>query len=648
MKKIYNKFIYGCMLVGVTLFSASCTDYLDKSADTDVSETAAYQNFTNFQGFVEEIYNCIPDKENCNYNVSFNWGDDELMDTNGNMHLGPQIDLGNFWAWQTDGQNFFYLPGGSSTSTGRFGHSIWGHAWYCIRKANLGLANLDKMTDCTQEEKDLIAGQLYFFRAWWHFECMMYLGGLPYVTTVLDAASVPRLPRLSFQECADSCAKDLRRAADLLPIDWDDTSAGQATKGHNQRRINKIMALGYLGKVYLWSASPLMKHGAMTGAGNLTYDYDTDRCQKAAEAFGELLNLVESGQTQYALAEFNYSDIYTHTKSPDATTCYSEIWFTQGQSWVIPGSTEAIMYGGDGGVNASPWGFSISFGPIDLTTGGNVHHPTANYVNYAYGMANGLPIDDPESGFDPTHPFRNRDPRFYHDIVFDGMQYFIGAVPDGQKSLEAYRYANLYTGGNYRSDSKGSRTGYLYQKLANKNNNIIDRGNDYSRSPMGALPYMRLADIYLMYAEACAAINGAQGKSSNFSKTAEDAINTLRDRVGAAHVNAKYTADKIKFMDEVRRERACELAFEGFRFCDLQRWLLLTEAPYNVKTSQEFERVYDQSWYENPDNDPRDAEVRGWKQETILTRPFTERNYWFPFFKKDVSIYEGFTQNPGW
>lgn len=165
---------------------------------------------------------------------------------------------------------------------------------------------------------------------------------------------------------------------------------------------------------------------------------------------------------------------------------------------------------------------------------------------------------------------------------------------------------------------------------------------------MGALPYMRLADIYLMYAEACAAINGAQGKSSNFSKTAEDAINTLRDRVGAAHVNAKYTADKIKFMDEVRRERACELAFEGFRFCDLQRWLLLTEAPYNIKTRQEFTRAKDLSWYQDPDNDPRDAEVRGWKEETILTRPFTERNYWFPFFKKDVSIYEGFTQNPGW
>ena len=151
-----------------------------------------------------------------------------------------------------------------------------------------------------------------------------------------------------------------------------------------------------------------------------------------------------------------------------------------------------------------------------------------------------------------------------------------------------------------------------------------------------------------MYAEACAAINGAKGKSSNFSKTAEDAINTLRDRVGAEHVNAKFTGDPKKFMDEVRRERACELAFEGHRFCDLQRWLLLTEYPYNIKTKQVFNRVENLDWYKNPENDPRDAEVSGWRETVIVTRPFTERNYWFPFFKKDVSIYDGFEQNPGW
>ena len=88
-----------------------------------------------------------------------------------------------------------------------------------------------------------------------------------------------------------------------------------------------------------------------------------------------------------------------------------------------------------------------------------------------------------------------------------------------------------------------------------------------------------------MYAEACAAFGGATGKSSNFGKTAEDAINTLRDRCGAGHVAPEFVADSHKFMDEVRREREVELSFEGFRFCDLQRWLLLTEAPYNQKFS---------------------------------------------------------------
>ena len=652
MKKIYNKFIMGCMMAGVTLFSASCTDYLDKSADSDVSPEAAYQNFTNFQGFVEEIYNCIPDKANCNWTVSFNWGEDEMITTSHNYFLGPQLDLGNYWAWQTAGSNYFYQGGNNSTSMERFNHSIWGHAWYCIRKANMGIANIDKMVNATQEQRDLILGQLYFFRAWWHFECMMYLGGLPYIDTVLDGANVPRLPRLTYQECADKCAEDFRHAADLLPIDWDDTSTGQSTSGHNDRRINKIMALGYLGKVYLWSASPLMKRGAMTGAGDLTYDYDEARCQQAANAFGELLKLVESGQTQYALATFDYKDIYNHETVGDKNSSYSGIFNTQNQSFHIPGGTETIFHGGIGSQpEAAIWRFGPSWGPVNLCQGDLCHSPTANYINYAYGMANGLPIGDPDSGFDPTHPFKDRDPRFYHDIVFDGIRYITSAFSAEEAPVyEAYRYANFaenVTEGSYMMDNSGSRTGYLTQKLASKNHNKWDGGRDWGNGTACEVPYMRLADIYLMYAEACAAIDGADGASETYpSLTAEKAINTLRDRVGAGHVN--YTDNKNKFMDEVRRERACELAFEGHRFCDLQRWLLLTEYPYNIKTKQVFNRVENLDWYKNPENDPRDAAVSNWGEEVIVNRKYTVRNYWFPFFKKDVSIYEGFTQNPGW
>ena len=94
------------------------------------------------------------------------------------------------------------------------------------------------------------------------------------------------LPRLSYQECADKAAVDFRMAADLLPINWDNTTVGKQTAGKNDMRINKIMALGYLGKNYLWAASPLMEHGAQLGGSN-TYNYNTEYAKKAAEAFGE-------------------------------------------------------------------------------------------------------------------------------------------------------------------------------------------------------------------------------------------------------------------------------------------------------------------------------------------------------------------------
>ena len=73
---------------------SSCEDYLDKEADSTVSEDEAFKNFRNFQGFIEEIYNCIPDKEKNNYTTSWNWGDDEIFNPEGDSHMTHQVDLG--------------------------------------------------------------------------------------------------------------------------------------------------------------------------------------------------------------------------------------------------------------------------------------------------------------------------------------------------------------------------------------------------------------------------------------------------------------------------------------------------------------------------------------------------------------------------
>ena len=633
MTRIISKYKSACLALalGCSLaLTTSCTDYLDKSPESDVSPEAAFKNFKNFQGFTEELYLCIPDFSKSYWTTCWNWGEDDIQAVGFDYLMGYKVDQGDFWGWQKefDGWGACFMDQGDTfdplAPDGRFKRGLWKAAWYGIRKANLGLENMDLMTAATQEEKNTIKGQLLFFRGWLHFQLMQYFGGLPYIDHAIAADQPMTLPRETCQACAEKAAKDFREAAELLPIDWDKSSVGRNTLGKNGFRINKITALAYEGKSLLWAASPLVKNcdDKMNVNGNAsTYDYDTNYAQQAAEALGELLALVETGQTQYKLVDF---------------ADYSDLFYTWNKNMLPPGSTENILRDipTDAWQN-SHFGVFTEFGGSILTGGKAASQPTANYVNY-YGMANGLPLDDPESGFDPTHPWKNRDPRFYHDIVYDGVKVVEGAIePD------ANRYANLYTGGTYRDDINESRTGYLLYKFIPMIANNYDMGSTYNKLYID-VPYLRLADCYLMYAEACAAVGGATA-SAKCSLTALDAVNKIRERAGVAGVAAKFTGNKDKFMAEVRRERAVELAFEGHRFNDLRRWLLLDKAPYNIKTSQEFVRAgkFD------PKN-PQNTEVSGFKEKTILTRHFTSKHWWMPLKKKDTSIYPEMFQNPGW
>ena len=630
MTRIISKYKSACLALalGCSLaLTTSCTDYLDKSPESDVSPEAAFKNFKNFQGFTEELYLCIPDFSKSYWTTCWNWGEDDIQAVGFDYLMGYKVDQGDFWGWQKefDGWGACFMDQGDTFDPNdRFKRGLWKAAWYGIRKANLGLENMDLMTAATQEEKNTIKGQLLFFRGWLHFQLMQYFGGLPYLDHSVAADQSMTLPRESCQACAEKAAKDFREAAELLPIDWDKSSVGRNTLGKNGFRINKITALAYEGKSLLWAASPLVKNcdDKMNVNGNAsTYDYDTNYAQQAAEALGELLALVETGQTQYKLVDF---------------ADYSDLFYTWNKNMLPPGSTENILRD----IPADAWqnshfGVFTEFGGSILTGGKAASQPTANYVNY-YGMKNGLPLDDPESGFDPTHPWKNRDPRFYHDIVYDGVKVVEGAIePD------ANRYANLYTGGTYRDDINESRTGYLLYKFIPMIANNYDMGSTYNKLYID-VPYLRLADCYLMYAEACAAVGGATA-SAKCSLTALDAVNKIRERAGVAGVAAKFTGNKDKFMDEVRRERAVELAFEGHRFNDLRRWLLLDKAPYNIKTSQEFVRAGEF----DPKN-PQNTEVSGFKEKTILTRHFTSKHWWMPLKKKDTSIYPEMFQNPGW
>ncbi len=621
MKKLLKSFIFGMLLT--MFFITSCTEYLDKDPEAVISEEDAFQNFRNFQGYVEEMYNMIPDLAKGYWVSSFNWGDDEIITIgNGEYLMGHHIDRGNFRAYINKGDCFLDR---NTTSTGdRFAKSVWRGSWAGIRKANIGIEAIENglMIDATQQERDMIAGQLYFFRGWFHFQLIQYWGGLPYIDYVLPSDETPTLPRQSYQECAEKIAVDLRKAADLLPISWEGTGPGSRTPGQNELRANKIWALGFLGKNYLWAGSPLMANGV---SGPKTYN--AELCKQAAQAFGELLNLVETGQTQYALSTFED---------------YSSLFYTNRQSWLMPGGTEAIMRGPTYGAD-SYWRQANSYQPQDMAEGdGILLAPTANYVNY-FGMANGMPLNDPNSGFDPSFPWKDRDPRFYNNFIFDGIKVVKGTMSAQE---EKWRYASLHTGGDYRNDDrKTSRSGYLNYKFIPIGANRWDTDYGYSSAHHIHLSYLRLADVYLMYAEAAAQGYGSpMAKSTNFSKTAVEAINTVRARAEVGEVAAEYLNSLDAFMGEVRRERAVELSFEGHRFNDLRRWLLLTEYPYNVKTTQHFDRAAPL----DPEVDPKENEVVNFREEVIVQRKLDSKHYWFPLKIDDTSMYPEFTQNPGW
>lgn len=593
--KFYIVFLMG------TLFFTSCEKYLDKAPEADISEKEVFGNFISFQGFIEELYNCIVDKNKGQAWNPYLFADETLN------NKPYAFDQGNYWP----SENYFYGKSVSPNDHNPRTKRIWEYAWYAIRKANVALEKIDEegLFQGTEEEKKLIKGQALFFRGWFYFQIAKFWGGMPYITRPLkptESLVTEEFNRLNFQETAKKMAEDFRAAADLLPNDWDETEPGQRTLGQNGQRINKFYALGYLGKALLYAASPMMNEEA---TGNDSYN--AELCQQAAEAFGELLTLADK-TGEYKLESWeDWTDNFWrwNNERPGGTEVIMEptIYNRTRERWSTIGATVPSSFG--------------------LNSGSNADVPTNNFVKN-YAMANGLPIDDPNSGYDPDDPWTGREPRFYKDIAIDGDKIMDCNCPD--------EYAQLYNGGRHRSQiNPPSVTGYYGKRYS-------PIGPDFTISKANGLqayvPYMRLADIYLMYAEAVLfSKNGGapQSTSGNYSMTAVDALNVIRNRAQLPDLDSKYASSKKLFFEEIVRERAVELAFSGSRFLDLRRWNRNGDPRYLNKTAIDFDRG-------------ANGKPVNLKERVIIKRVAGKKQNWLPIPVKFINIYKGFPQNPGW
>ena len=615
------------LLVGV-LLPFSCEEYLDIAPEAEIDVTDVFATFESTQGFVEEMYNLV-----CEYGTAghsfqdYTFGDDTFR----NGQFSTQVDRGLLNGWVN--QRFAYL--GKQTHQNRDGDTnnnqprrrprVWRGSMQGIRKANVVIANEDLMVGLTQAEKNVVLGQAYFFRAFFHNEIMKFWGRFPHITQVYDGAIDTPRPE-TYREVALSVNEDYKKAIELLPVNWDNEPYGQRTLGENAGRVTKGAAYAFQGKNLLWAASPLMVFNNEPGIN--TYTYDTELAAMAAEAFAEVFKLEQAGE--YSLAK-NMED-------------YKKVlWETPSNTWpgLVPEAHELIFAGSGASSSGQTRAFMVTGVPraIAQNFGGN-SSATHNFIHYNFGMANGLSIEDDMSGaygtptYDPLRPFDNRDPRFYEWIFSDrSLISDRGGVPakDQRAQLWDDGQGNF---GSHRGSSNLSVTGYMFKKFYPEidGQHHVQRGNNIIRRFYGMRLHMRLTDVYLMYAEALHVARGPRTASSAFPLTAEQAINTLRARAGIPNVNAAIVADNNKVLDEVRRERTVELSYEGHRWMDIRRWGVAHEEKYRIKTGL----FFDEDW-------------TFFEEFTVIERVCEyPKHYWLPFEPNQTQFYEGFPQNPGW
>jgi starch-binding outer membrane protein, SusD/RagB family len=595
---------YSLFLVSVffVLSQFSCMEYLDKTELADITSEDVFKEFNSFQGFVETMYAAIVLPQNANASKNDqNFGDD-VEGTYGGA--AQHVFQGNYLGAITSSHNHLIAVSAADNRVLEFvvvsnatTHNVWG-GWQAIRAANTALANLDKLENATQEEYNLLAGQCYFFRAYFHWEIMRAWGSIPYIDEAMLPSSDMKIPVLKLNETVEKVMDDLGRALDLLPVDWELTEVGSRTVGNNAGRLTKGMALAMRAEVMLFMGSPLF-NGTVTR----NFNYDEEYLKRSAAEAWEVIKLAD--QKVYELEPYE---------------TISDVFYTINRQ--IPGKKELIFSGIPRHHSRNAPGaarqmlFAIAGG------GNNTASPNAKYVEN-YGMANGLPIHDPESGYDPSAPFTGRDPRFYNDLRIDRSR-------NAQTINDARAFAQLYVGGRDKS-ADNSRTGYGYKKFIGPTCNTLDNGWGGGANYWTLVPRIRLAEIYLIYAEAVNEAYGPNGTHPGAGLTAVQAINIVRNRAGVPDVHSKYTTSKELFRERIRNERAVELAFEFKRWFDIRRWY--------IAHLEEYKTIY----YLNFDKD--------WTQfETIPGRikVFDLKHYWMPFPVEQVNIYKEWPQNPGW
>lgn len=481
--------------------------------------------------------------------------------------------------------NTTLITGSYSTSNAPLNN--WSSQYANIRNTNIFLDNVETSPVAPHEKNPLI-GETKFVRALAYFELVKRFGGVPLITQPQQLNDELLVPRNTLQQCYDFITQELDEAITLLP---ETNSPGLATQW---------AALALKSRVMLYAAS-YSRYGVMDPDefGAIDPSLAQSYWQEAYDAAKEV---IENGP--FDLLN-NLNTLFIPKGGTPSVESIFEIQYAP------PIRGHAFHYINGPNTESPDWT--------------SCTNPSQELVD-AFPMKNGLPITDPTSGYDPQHPYQDRDARLDASVLRNGSPWrnimtreatVIDTKPGGANQIVPPDFEFSIT-----------HTGYYVKKF-------IDPAVTIATHPFGQnyinWVEIRLGEVLLNFAEAAVELNQLQD--------AIDAIRRLRDRANT--VTPFTVAEGVdNLRDIVREERRIELCFENHRLWDLRRWRKAEEVLHGLTVSG--------MWITDTGGGVLNYEIRPADVTASSPRTFLSRHYLFPIPFSEMLQNTSLKQNPGW
>ena len=389
-----------------------------------------------------------------------------------------------------------------------------------------------------------IIGEAYFLRAWAQFDLLRRFAGYdesgellcyPIMTKTMSIDKIKMLSRNKFEECVTQILSDIDSALESDGLKEEYVGSDIVFGEQHLGRPTTVACKALKSRVLLFAASP---------AYNKTND--VEKYKLAAKAAKDVIDIIGTSLPNlYTLEGLN-------------TTNNDEL---SKQYMCNDKNDELIMRRLAGDANNTYFA-NLYFPPAPGLIGGGKANPSQNLVD-AFPMANGYPINHPSGNYNRDDMYKNRDPRLYMTVLYNGVQF---------KGVEVQTYdgGNCMIGATGVTEKNTTRTGYFLRKWVSPQMNLI-AGNTSGAWTYFAL--FRKVEMFLNFAEAAEAAYGADDKSLGMS--ARDAIAEVRRRAGIAKGGNDSYLDEVQgedFKNLIKNERRVELCFENHRFYDIRRW----------------------------------------------------------------------------